>query len=185
MPEKAPLRWPEFSCWKKFTSGSWPLKHIKLHHPERLQVPHQKNPTNGSAPRHFEPTQRGESNAKNESVEELDAFPSHEQVEYIADSESQPPQPPLPQTEIYPGAGTPLCDCIGEPWERNTPGCLEPNLQYNPNYPLATCEEYKCIHCGIKWKGIKTYYDNVLKVKKHHSMFPMVQKRQRSPEARG
>jgi len=101
----------------------------------------------------------------------LGALPDLEHVENIAASDSQPPPPPL-RTEIYPGAGAPLIDYIAEPWERNTQGCLETNLQNNPYSPLATGEEYKYIQSGIKKKAIKTYYDHMLKEENTALRFP-------------
>jgi hypothetical protein len=47
----------------KFTSNSWRLKHIELHHFEQLPVAPQQNLTIHSTPQRFEPTQRRDFNA--------------------------------------------------------------------------------------------------------------------------
>ena len=68
-------------------------------------------------------------------------FPYVKSVQNIADSDSQPPPAPLSRTETLPRAGALLRDYIVKPWERDTQGCLEMNLQENPYYPFVTHEE--------------------------------------------
>ena len=172
MPGETPADCTEFSCRKKFTSDTWRQKHVKLHHPEHVQVARQKNVNICSALRCIEPAQHREFNANKDAVEDLDAFPYLEYVENIADPESQPPPPALPWTGISPSASAPLIDYIAEPWERDAQGCLEMNLQNNPYYLFGTREEYKYIQCGIKMKGMKTYYDNMLKEENTTLRFP-------------
>jgi hypothetical protein len=145
MPEKTPFHCPEFSCRNNFTSDSWRLKNIKLHHPEHCH----KNQTVLSAPQHVEPTQRGEFNSNQDSVEDLHAIPCLEYVENNGDTESQPP-PPLPWMEIYPEPGARLIDFIAEQWERDAQGYLETNLQNNPYYPIAMGEEYNISSVGSR-----------------------------------
>jgi len=172
MQETTPFRRPEYSCWQKFTSHSWRLKYIILHHLEHLQVAHQKNLIVCSAPQRFEPSQCCEFTTMWHSLEDLGALSYLEHLENIADSESQPSPPPLPWTESYPTAGALLSDYIAEPLDRHPQGFLEMILQNNTYYLFTTHEEYKYIQCGIKKKCMKMYYDNVLRVEYTSLRFP-------------
>ena len=85
MPENTAFHCPEVSCRKKFTSGSWQLKLIKLHHHEHLDNAQQMDLTIRSAPRPIGPAQHQQINANRDSVEDLDAFPYLQYLEHIAD----------------------------------------------------------------------------------------------------
>jgi hypothetical protein len=78
MPEKTPFHCPEVSWRKKFTSASWRLKYVKLHHPDPLQVARQ---TIRSAPQRIEPTQCHQFNINKDSVEAFESFPYLEHIE--------------------------------------------------------------------------------------------------------
>ena len=68
-----------------FTSDSWRLNHIKLHHPEHLQGACQRNLTIRSAPPRIEPPHRDEFNANKDSTEDLEWSPYLKFVENFAD----------------------------------------------------------------------------------------------------
>jgi len=99
--------------------------------------------------RRVEPAQHYESNINKDAVDDLDTFPYLQDVENIAETESQQP-PPLPWTEIYSSASALLIDCISEPWEPDTQGWLETNLRNNSYYLFATGEQYRYIQCVIQ-----------------------------------
>ena len=129
MPDMTPSRCPEFLCRKMFTSHSWRLQNIKLHHPEQLQVQCQRYRTIRSAPRRVESAQRHEFHSNNDSAEDMDAVLYVEHFENIADSESQLAPPPLLRTGTYPGASTPLSGNVTKPWECKDQSWLKMNLQ--------------------------------------------------------
>jgi hypothetical protein len=128
--------------------------------------------TVGSTPRCVEPTQHDEFNADKYSVKDFDGIPNLQHPEHVADLESQPAPPPLPGTETNPGASSPQSNYIAEPWERDTQGCLQTNLQNNSYYGFEMCVEYKYTQCGIKKKGMKMYYDNIVKEQNTAQHFP-------------
>ena len=103
-------------------------------------------------------------NTNQDSVEDFEACPNLEQVQNIADFESQPPPSPLPQMAKHPRTIVLLSDYIAERLECDAQGCLEINLQNTPYYTFATCKENKYNQCGIKKMAMKRYNDNVLKV---------------------
>jgi len=141
MTEKTPFRCPGFCCLEKFTSDTWGLIHIKLHHPEDCQVAPQNNLTIHSAPQSMEPAQHRKFNTNKALVEDLDVIPYLELIKNGRDLESQFPPPPQPWMEIYHRAEALLIDYIADPWKHNSQGVLEPNLNTNPIHPFATCEE--------------------------------------------
>ena len=108
-----------------FNSDSWLPRHIKLYHPQHLQVA--KNLTVRSAPQPVEPAPGREFNANKDSVEDLAAYPFFEHVENIADSECEQSPSLRPWTETCPGSGGPLSDYITEPLEWDAQGFLETN----------------------------------------------------------
>jgi len=159
MPEKTPFHCPDFPCWKKFTSDSWQLKHIKFHHPEHLHIA--KNSTVCTAPRSVQSAQPPEFNANNNSVEDLDQFRYFEYAENIAASMTYQARPPLLCKETFPGVWAPLTNYSAQLFEHNTQSFLERNWQNNSYYPFVMRQQYKYIQCGIRKKGVKMYYHNM------------------------
>jgi len=66
--------------------------------------------------------------------------------------------------------------CLGLPSDEPT---------YNLNHLIVTPEQYKYIKCGIKKKGMKTNYDNVLKDRTHCSAIPKLEIEELRPETWG
>jgi len=73
---RTPIHCPKFSCQTMFTSDSWRLKHIVLHHPEYLQGACENNLTIRSTPRRVKTSQCCEFNTEQDSVEDLHTVPT-------------------------------------------------------------------------------------------------------------
>jgi hypothetical protein len=99
-------------------------------------------------------------------------FPYLEHVENTSDLESQPQPPALLRKKTYTSTGAPLHDYIAEIWELDAHSYVEINQHHNPYCPYTTREEYKYIQCGITKKGMKTYYEKVLKAENTTLRFP-------------
>ena len=173
---------PDFRCRKKFASDTWRLRHIREKHPDLELAPlrtvppaakilrraNQSTPTQGS----INTARTREFNANKDPVEDSGAYPYIEHLENVEESMTDEEPPPEPRTETYPNAGAPLEDYVPQTGEGDENGCLEDNLRDNPYYPFATREEFNYVQCGIKKKGMKTYYDEVLKERNTALHFP-------------
>jgi hypothetical protein len=93
----------------------------------------------------------------------LATCPSLQYIENIADLDSRLSPPPQLWTEVFPDAGAPLSDYITEPWECDAEGCFGTRLQNNPYILFARYAEDNYVRSGMTKKGMKTYYDTVLK----------------------
>jgi len=78
----------------------------------------------------------------------------------------------MPRTGTYTITGAPPPKYIAGSWEREAQGYLESNQQNNPYDPFAMCAVYQYPQCGIKKKGLKMYYDNMLKEENTALHFP-------------
>ncbi|KAF8542578.1 hypothetical protein BDD12DRAFT_802789 [Trichophaea hybrida] len=172
MLEKISVCCTNLSCQKKLISDSWQLKHTKLLHAEHIQVAHQWNLTFQSLPQRGDTAQHREFNINNDSVEHLDPFPHLKHIEINTESESQQPWHLLLGTESCSGAGLLQSDNIDEPPDRDTQGFPKTNLQNHSYYPYGMAEEYKYTQCGIKKRGMKKYYNNILKEANNILDFP-------------
>jgi hypothetical protein len=169
---------PVFSCRMKFKSETWMLKHIRQTHPAYLK----KQKTSllkpydnlqrqaGLIQQRLKSAPGSEFNTNNYHVTVQSAYPSREHLEFLMETQ---PEPILEaRIEIFPNAGAPLVGYQPQPWECDEDGNLEENLMNDPYFPFTTREEYKFVKRGIKKKGMKTYYDNVLKEENTGLRFP-------------
>ena len=180
-PYRRILQCPDYRCNRKFETDTWRLKHIRTHHPDFLPPPtinfrpkrnslsksvrtNSQRCINSPHPREF--------NANKDPVEDCDAYPYVEHLVSITEPTPVETPPPQPWTETYPNAGTPLVEYIPQQGECDADGCLEDNLRDNPYYPFVSREEFCYVQCGIKKKGMKTYYDDVLKEKNTGLHYP-------------
>jgi len=172
MPEKTLFCCPDISCWKKFTSGSWQLKLIKLHHPKHLQTAHQENVTIFSTPQLVVPPHHHTFQGNNASVKYFDQFSHLVYGETIADSGSQSLPSPLLRMESYPSTDAPLSNSIAVQWKCATQGCPGMNEEINHYYPSVTSQVCRYILCRNKKNCVNKYNDNVLKEENTPVDFP-------------
>jgi len=185
MPEKTPFRSLHFSCRKMYSSDSWRLTRIKVHHPDHLQVARWTNLTIHSTPQPVEPPQHCEFNTNKDSVKNLDAFPlprTHWKYHRLG-------VPTTPTSSATDG-NLPLCRRSAEqlhcwamgtghsglPWDEPTeqsvlPVCVAWSIQIHPVWDQEEWYE------DILWQRAEG--------RKHHSAFPRIEKQVSCPEARG
>ena len=172
LPEKSPFHCLEFSCRTKFTSDIWPLNLIKITHPEHLPVARQKNLIHCSVPLCVKSFSVLNSTLAKIQLKTCMHFP-------ISNTLKSSQIQSLNHCHI-------LCSgwkhvlvrtlhcgiTLLSHWNATFRVALRQAYKTIPTTCYATREEYRYILCWIKKKGMKRYYDNMLREESTALRFP-------------